>query len=342
MARKKTAPRRKLPETIKIDATQKAKLLDNTAATLAEFAATALIAAESIGIKTQPLEHFSLSPAQREVLLAVPAISKSIKNKLAKDKGSFTVAEVINMTLTLAEVSIDDDPRKQIALLLVAKHLTERLQEGIARFGDARLSKVKEPKTKADSKTVYQFKITLLGSKPPIWRRIQVVDCTLDKLHEHIQTAMGWTNSHLHRFQFGKQLYGDPMLMVEGMDEFNYKDSTRTKISKIVPGTGKRFRFTYEYDFGDGWEHEILFEGRPKMESGKKFPLCLEGERACPPEDVGGIFGFYHFLAALADPKHEEHDELKEWGGDFDPNKFDAKQATKDMKKGLPDWRSMK
>src|SRR5215470_9455528 len=76
---------------------------------------------------------------------------------------------------------------------------------------------------------VYQFRITLLDTRPPIWRRIQVRDCTLDKLHEHIQTAMGWTNSHLHHFTVGEQLYGDPLLMQENFEEMEYKDSTRTK-----------------------------------------------------------------------------------------------------------------
>lgn len=108
----------------------------------------------------------------------------------------------------------------------------------------------------------------------------------------------------------------------------------------ITPNAGKRFKFTYEYDFGNGWQHEILFEGSPKKEPGKKYPLCLEGDRACPPEDVGGIGGFYEFLEAVADPKHEQHDDFMEWGGEFDPEKFDAKQATKAMKKGLPEWRN--
>jgi hypothetical protein len=98
---------------------------------------------------------------------------------------------------------------------------------------------------------VYQFKITLKDSHPPIWRRIQVRDCTLDKLHEHIQTAMGWTNSHLNHFHIGERPYGDPDLMHENYDEFGYKDSTNTRISDILPKTGRRFRFDYEYDFGD-------------------------------------------------------------------------------------------
>lgn len=340
MARKKAAPQAGPPKTVNSADAKKAQVLAMNAATLAEFATTALIAAEQLGIKTKILEHFTLSPAQRETLLVVPDMSKPIKNKLAKDKASFTVAEVASMTMVLAEASIEGDPRYQIAVLLVAKHLTDRLQAGISELGEAKLSKAKEPKTKAAAKTVYQFKITLLGAKPPIWRRIQVEDCTLDKLHEHIQTAMGWTNSHLHQFEIFDKRYGDPEMLDDGFDEFKCIDSTKTKMSDITPNAGKRFSFTYEYDFGDGWEHEILFEGNPKKEPGKKYPLCLEGARACPPEDVGGIYGFYEFLEALTDPKHEQHDDFIEWGGDFDPMKFDSKRATREMKKGLPDWRN--
>ena len=329
------------PRTITFDDAMKSRALSDNAVQVAEFAATALNAAESMGIKTKPLNHFSLSPAQREVLLAVPDISKSIKTRLKKDNASFTIAEVASMTMSLVETSIDGTPRQQVAALLVVNYLTDRLQAGIPGFGKSKPRKAKEPKTKADSHTVYQFKITLLGSKPPIWRRIQVADCTLDKLHEHIQTAMGWTNSHLHQFEIKGKRYGDPELIVDGFDDSNCVDSTRTRISRILPKTGKRFSFTYEYDFGDGWDHEILFEGCPQKELRKRYPLCVEGERACPPEDVGGIGGFYEFLKALADPKHDQHDEFTEWGGEFEPEQFDAQQATKDMKEGLPDWRLM-
>jgi len=165
------------------------------------------------------------------------------------------------------------------------------------------------------------------------------MDCTLDKLHEHIQTAMGWTNSHLHQFEIDKQRYADPMLLEENFEELDCRDSTTTTLSDIVPKSGKRFQFIYEYDFGDSWNHEVLFEGCPNPEPGQKYPLCLEGEQACPPEDVGGIGGFYEYLQALADPKHEQHEQFLEWCGPFDPEAFDVGKATKAMKKGLPDWR---
>lgn len=186
---------------------------------------------------------------------------------------------------------------------------------------------------------LYQFKITLLESQPPIWRRIQVKNCTLDKLHEHIQTAMGWTNSHLHQFEIDGERYGDPELLDDGFDDFECVDSTVTKISEIVPKDGKRFRFRYEYDFGDGWEHEVLFEGCLRAERGQRYPTCVEGERACPPEDVGGVWGYAEYLEALAAPKHEQHDEMLQWRGPFDAEKFDSEEATKAMRRGLPDWR---
>jgi hypothetical protein len=188
----------------------------------------------------------------------------------------------------------------------------------------------------------YQFKITLPNTDPPIWRRIQVPDGSLDKLHEHVQTAMGWTNSHLHHFRIGERLHGDPMLMQENFEEMNYADSTTAKLSDLFPRGSKPFRFEYEYDFGDSWLHEVLFEGLPRADPKKSYPLCVEGARACPPEDVGSPWGYARSLEALADPQHEAHDDMREWiGGKFDSEKFRAAVATRRMREGLPDWRSM-
>ena len=165
---------------------------------------------------------------------------------------------------------------------------------------------------------------------------------TLARLHDAFQDAMGWTNSHLHHFRINKRLYGDPMLMEDSFEETNYADSTATKLSDILPERGERFRFEYEYDFGDGWLHDVLFEGRLPAEPRKRYPLCVEGARACPPEDVGGVWGYADFLEAISDPANEEHDESLEWiGGRFDPERFDPAAATKRMKRGLPDWREM-
>jgi hypothetical protein len=338
MRKQQSKPAEKVPHDARKD-----QMISDQAMQIAEFAAKALVAAGQLRIKTRPLDHFWLAPGQREALLLVPGLSKAIKKKLAHDDSLFSVSQVASMVLALAEDLQDGDARKQIALLLVAKHLMDRLQEGISNLAGPKLNEKPSRKPKATSGILYQFKITLLESQPPIWRRIQVKNCTLDKLHEHIQTAMGWTNSHLHQFQIDGDRYGDPELLECGEPDFGYVDSTVTKISEIVPKNGKRFAFKYEYDFGDGWEHEVLFEGCPPVEKGKKYPLCLEGERACPPEDCGGVWGYTDFLAAIKNPKHENHEDMLEWiGGDFDPGDFDPAKATKAMKKGLPDWRSMR
>jgi len=160
---------------------------------------------------------------------------------------------------------------------------------------------------------LYQFKITLLDSQPPIWRRVQVRNGTLEKLHERIQTAMGWTNSHLYQFEINGERYGDPQLIDVPSDDYYCVDATVTKISDILPESGERFQFKYEYDFGDSWHHEIVFEGCLPTSKDIRYPVCIEGERACPPEDVGGVRGYAEYLEAIGDPKHERHEELLEW-----------------------------
>lgn len=136
---------------------------------------------------------------------------------------------------------------------------------------------------------------------------------------------MGWTNSHHHRFEINDERYGDPELLDDGFeDDEDVIDSLRTKISETVPKSGKRFRFLYEYDFGDGWHHVVRFEGCLPAENGQRYPICVEGERACLPEDVGGIRDYLEFLEALANPANERHDEFVRWAGRFDPEKFDA------------------
>ncbi len=183
---------------------------------------------------------------------------------------------------------------------------------------------------------LYQFKITLNESEPQIWRRIQIKNCTLERLHEHIQLAMGWANEHLHRFRIRDEIYGDAQLLDDGFeDQYEFIDSTGIKIGDVVPKSGKRFTFGYEYDFGDGWVHEVLFEGYLAATERTKYPICVEGERACPPEDVGGIFGYNEYLKVIGDPNHKQHEEMLEWRGKFDPEKFDSKKASRKMQRGM-------
>jgi len=214
------------------------------------------------------------------------------------------------------------------------RHVVKIAERAVEKFAEGHIGRIPV------SERLYQFKITLQGIEPPIWRRIQVKDCTLDKLHEHIQTSMGWTNSHLHQFTINGVVHGDPELLYEGWeDEELPVDSLEVRISQVVPADGRRFSFDYEYDFGDGWKHEILFEGCVRTERGNRYPLCVEGERACPPEDVGGTYSYPDYLEAMADPKHEEHESYLQWRGSFDPEAFSAEKATKAMRRGLPNWR---
>lgn len=166
---------------------------------------------------------------------------------------------------------------------------------------------------------IYQVKITLEESKPPIWRRILVrSDVTLGKLHDIIQVAMGWTDSHLHQFIVGQTYYGEPYPDY-GLE---MRDEQKFKLDQIVSGEG--FKFRYEYDFGDDWLHRLLVEKTLPPEPGRRYPVCIQGKRACPPEDVGGVWGYDLFLEAIQNPEHPEHDEYLEWvGGEFDPEAFD-------------------
>jgi hypothetical protein len=283
-----------------------------------------------------PTSAFSLNltHAQRKVLAEVlPNLAGRLKlDEAASRMTSFTRKELQDVA---AKCKATMSKAANGTVRNSLRRIMGRAYEALEKHKESSIGQIPA------SEGLCQFKISLAYIAPPIWRRIQTKDCTLDQLHEHIQTAMGWTNSHLHHFRIGKQLYGDPMLMGENFGEMGYKDSTTTKLSDILPKSGRRFRCEYEYDFGDGWVHEILFEGRPEVKKGGCYPLCLEGQRACPPEDVGGPFGYQDYLEALADPKHERHDEFMEWSGPFDPEAFDAKAATREMRKGLPNWREM-
>jgi len=175
------------------------------------------------------------------------------------------------------------------------------------------------PKNQSTSKTVYQLKITLKDARPPIWRRVQVAsEKTLGKLHQVIQEAMGWTNSHLHAFLIGGEEYGQPMPEYD----FDVKNEQRVKLSQII--TGEKFKFLYTYDMGDSWEHEILVEKVLPADLQVRYPVCITGKRACPPEDCGGVWGYAEFLEAIQNPDHPEHESMLEWiGGEFDSEFFD-------------------
>jgi hypothetical protein len=184
----------------------------------------------------------------------------------------------------------------------------------------------------ADS--VYQLKVTLLDTHPAIWRRFALpAAATLETLHRVLQIVMGWQESHLHQFVTeDEQLYGPHF---EDTDPDSCGDIRDERCAKLceVAGSGKS-RFIYEYDFGDGWQHGLEVEKIGPPQAGIRYPVCLAGERACPPEDCGGAPGYAEFLDAISDDEHPGHEEMLEWiGGDFDPDAFDLEAINRLLRK---------
>ncbi len=175
---------------------------------------------------------------------------------------------------------------------------------------------------KEAAKVIYQLKVTLKESKPPIWRRIQVPgSITVVKLHRVLQVVMGWEDYHLHQYIVDGVYYGtkDADVEVIGSETVNERG---VKLYQIAPDIGSCF--VYEYDFGDGWQHQVVMEKLLPAKAGATYPVCLTGKCACPPEDMGGVWGYGDFLQVIRNPSHPEHDEMLEWaGGSFDPEEFD-------------------
>ena len=182
----------------------------------------------------------------------------------------------------------------------------------------------------ADS--VHQLKVTLRGVKPPVWRRIVVrSDLSLGELAPLLEGAMGWLGGHLHAFDVDGTSYGspDPDWPSDDLDESEFR------LGQVLPSVGDKMR--WDYDFGDGWEHNVVVEKILEAEPGVEYPICLAGKRACPPEDCGGPHGYAQLLEVLADPSHSEHEELKEWASiDFDPDYFDVEEASLEMRSPRP------
>lgn len=176
---------------------------------------------------------------------------------------------------------------------------------------------------------VYQIKITLKDIKPVIWRKILVkANINLFTLHVILQEVMGWTGGHLHQFFIDGEYYGQP-------DQDDFEDEIinekEFKLKDVV--NKEKQKFKYEYDFGDDWRHELIVEKILPSEKGKYYPICLDGARACPPEDCGGAGGYDNFLMAIKHPNHVEHETMLEWiGGSFDPDKFDIEAVNEELK----------
>lgn len=187
---------------------------------------------------------------------------------------------------------------------------------------------------------VYQFKVSLLGIKPPIWRRIQVREThSFREMHFAIQNTMGWGNYHSYDFYVGNTCIeaDDGGFFIDDM----WRDMPfhpRRPITRTLPASKTKIKdfikkekenIIYIYDLGDRWEHSVVLEKILPGKEGIDYPICIAGKRACPPEDCGGVGGYYHLLEIIKNPNHEEYEETIEWlGGEFDPEHFDIDEVS--------------
>jgi hypothetical protein len=175
----------------------------------------------------------------------------------------------------------------------------------------------------AGGATVHRLRITIDGTDPPVWRTVLVPSSIrLDRLHDVIQESFGWWDAHLHEFEIGGRRYG-----MESDDDWDVPalDERAGRLDRVARA---QRTFVYTYDFGDGWTHRIDVDDVLPAEPGARYPRCVDGERAGPPEDVGGVSGYEELVRILADPNDPQHDEMRTWAGeDFDPQAFDVDEA---------------
>lgn len=275
----------------------------------------------------------TLPKSERQTLIDSKRLPRRIQAKLEQASGGvddieLTPREMSSLLRMLDFVAPFAAGKQKPRLLKIQDRVLRQLDRDLFPAG-------RRPKNAPiDPETVYQFKITLVGYKPDIWRRIQTLDCTLDDLHWIVQAVMGWEADHLHLFRIRLTDFGDPEILQDPLGAAPLQDSLTAWLSEILAKRSKGFRFLYEYDFGDSWLHEIKFEGWLPAEKGKHYPLCIAGERQGPPEDIGGVWGYAELVEAIKDPSHERHEEFIEWiPDDFDPEAFDAGAVNKALER---------
>lgn len=228
---------------------------------------------------------------------------------------------LIEETITL--LGEDEGPKFMMKALANGLGIDE---EVYAEFSEAvsKLDSAPEPVME-----VYRLKITLVSAPVKISRTIDVPDCSLGYLHEVLQSVMGWTNSHLHHFEIDREFYG-PLFEEDGGMPVEWVDECDVLMSEVL-GHAKKKKFTYLYDFGDSWEHQIELTSRTHIEKRPANAICIEGAGAGPPEDVGGVWGYSEMLDRLKAGKLDE--ELDFLDASFEPEKFDLPEANRELKK---------
>lgn len=184
---------------------------------------------------------------------------------------------------------------------------------------------------------LHQVRIAIDGIEPPIWRRLLLPKrLNFAQLHEIIQAAFGWTDSHLHHFIVGGLVVGAPEFDQNDFLDRQTFEATEVFLHDLDLYRMPNLKILYEYDFGDCWRHWIEFENQIPRVDGEKYPLLVDGGRHRPPEDVGGASGYADFLEAWEDPEHEQHKTLRTWAGRaFSPETFDREKTQKAIRSAL-------
>jgi len=277
---------------------------------------------EMIGLK--------LNKAQRELILQRTSLSDEEVGRLetvvsGQQTIFFTLDELDDLHDQLQDASCAAKGNEKQKILRMSHKVSEILGCNIEPEQLAPPRSCLSP----PSPTVYQIKILLKELEPTVWRRICVDDCSLELLHWYVQVAMGWESVHPYAFMIGGTEFVDFSV---GFDTYERRDVCITRLSDVMPIQNRRPRFLYEYDFGDSWIHQLIVEERLAADREVTYPICLEGERACPPEDCGGPWGYANLLEAVRNADHGEHEEILEWvGEEFDPEKYDVTAANTEL-----------
>ena len=278
---------------------------------------------QRLGIKLKKMKDLKLSHEFRDHMYnSSPEKDLEIIKELAADKNFQKVIENVfpnkNFKDILSELIPGMTPDKDLMEYL--------MNELNIHQNKSEKKQIKHNTVKYDTNKnpIYQIKITLNNISPPVWRRVLVHrDTNLHELHNIIQYVMGWDRYHLHEYDVNGQSYSEPDADVEYSE-----DERKVKLGQL--GLRENNSFHYIYDFGDDWRHKITLEKKLPIEDDKRYPVCIAGKRACPPEDCGGPWGYTDFLEAIKNPEHEDHEEMMEWvGEDFDPEYFDIDEVNK-------------
>jgi hypothetical protein len=273
--------------------------------------------------------ELNLSEGQRQAILKYGELPAPLSERLT---GKGAAAKVTPFTLDELDELLDHIEVAVYRAKGNEKQKVLRIGEKVSKLLGSTIDPAEMPRHRLAKKTdaAFQIKITLKGIDPPIWRRVQTTDCTLEELHTLIQVTMGWEFEHLYRFNVGGVDYAD----LDMMNDEDVEDACGTLLSEVLPVQNRRPRFQYEYDFGDNWIHQLIVEERFPPEKGVKYPICVAGQRACPPEDCGGPWSYPDFVEVVSNLDHPRHEETLEWvGGEFDPERFDLEAVNGELRR---------